>query len=78
MLPLTGVVRLVGEGQRHMFALLRDGSVAAFGNNNESGVLGDGSEEERLMPVTVSGLSDIADVATGSGRSYAMCRVGRV
>lgn len=78
LLPLRGVTQLVGENHQHMLALLQDGRVAAFGDNRETGVLGDGTELERLSPVLVSNLSDIVEVATGGTRSYALGRDGRV
>ncbi len=73
-----GNVVHLAAGSSHMLALLKDGTVGAFGNNVHSGVLGDGTELERLVPVPVRGLTDVIEIAAGDSRSYALQRNGTV
>lgn len=51
--PLRGVAD-VSAAEKHNYALLRDGSVRAWGNNT-AGQLGDGTDELRSAPVKVVG-----------------------
>ncbi|MFP2956799.1 chromosome condensation regulator RCC1 [Myxococcus sp. 1LA] len=73
---LTGAVA-VGPGFRHTLVLMADGTVRAFGNN-QNGQLGDGTTESRDYPVAVSGLTDIVKVIGGSMHSAALKRDGTV
>lgn len=58
-----------GNTQVDVLALLSGGTVKSWGSNNV-GQLGDGTQTERDAPVTVSGLSEVAAIATGGiGRS---------
>jgi alpha-tubulin suppressor-like RCC1 family protein len=65
--PLTGVT-CMAAGSGHSLALMQDGTVQAWGQNNV-GQLGDNSTTERHTPVTVMGLSDVTAVAAGVGFS---------
>jgi alpha-tubulin suppressor-like RCC1 family protein len=57
--PVAGVANAVavalGTGRGHALALLADGTLHAWGNN-DAGQLGDGTMAERLTPVVVTGL----------------------
>ncbi|QDF07716.1 Ig-like domain-containing protein [Myxococcus xanthus] len=73
---LTGAVA-VGPGFRHSLVLMEDGTVRAFGNN-QNGQLGDGTTVSRDYPVVVSGLTDVVKVIGGSMHSAALQRDGTV
>ncbi|MBB6447896.1 RCC1 domain-containing protein [Bacillus benzoevorans] len=64
---LNNVVAIAGGGF-HSLALLNDGTVLAWGNN-ESGQLGDGANEDSEFPVPVSGLSNSIIIAGGGEHS---------
>lgn len=51
-------VRVIAVGAFHNLALLVDGTVMAWGNN-EYGQLGTGDTQPRSQPVAVQGLSDL-------------------
>jgi hypothetical protein len=71
-------VTAVAAGESHSLALLGDGRVFAWGEN-EFGQLGDGSEETRLAPVEVdlSGFgSPPVDVFAANWSSYALLESG--
>ena len=61
-------VTAVAAGYNHSFALLRDGTVMAWGYN-EFGDLGNGTSEERAYPTPapVSGLREVTAIAAGLG-----------
>ncbi len=68
----------VGAGAgSHSLALLGNGTVMAWGSNNE-GQLGDGSTTSSTVPVPVSGLSGAAAVAAGEQSSVALLGDGTV
>jgi hypothetical protein len=52
-------------------ALLGDGSVRAWGGN-DNGQVGDGSTETRMVAVQLSGLSGVSDISTGEDTSFAL------
>jgi alpha-tubulin suppressor-like RCC1 family protein len=66
-------VKAVGAGVSSSYALLSDGTVRAWGNNDR-GELGDGTTVARSVPVAVSGLSGVASLAT-SFQGYHACAV---
>src|ERR1700730_10851209 len=67
----SGVVAMAG-GYEFGLALKSDGSVMAWGDN-ENGRLGDGTTTNRLFPVAVVGLtSGVVSVAAGAGHSLAL------
>lgn len=65
----------VGHG--HACALVADGSVSCWGQN-ESGQLGDGTPQGRVDPAPVAGLSDAVAVAAAADRSCALDGSGAV
>lgn len=74
---IPGLVDVVSIacGFGHALALLRDGSVRAWGNNS-NGQLGDGTRVSRASPVAVAGLTDVVALAAGLEGSYALRRDG--
>lgn len=67
----------VAAGGRHACALTSDGGVMCWGHNN-SGQLGDGSNDDHLTPVEVTGLAgDIVAVAAGYHHNCALDTAGR-
>ena len=74
---LTGVTAvqtvpvLAGGGYHHSLAAKSDGTAWAWGYN-EFGQLGDGTTTSRLLPVQVSGLSNVATVGAGAYHSLAV------
>lgn len=56
-------VRLIAVGAFHNLALLEDGVLWAWGNN-EYGQLGTGDTQPRSQPIPVQGLSDLTLVCT--------------
>jgi hypothetical protein len=66
-------VKAVGASGASSYALLSDGTVRAWGYNDE-GELGDGTAVGRSLPVAVSGLSGVAALASG-GKGLHSCAV---
>ncbi|MFE8605203.1 RCC1 domain-containing protein [Archangium violaceum] len=64
-------------GFSHSLVLKADGTVVAFGKNN-NGQLGDGTTTDRDYPVPVRGLTDVVKLAGGSQQSVALTRDGSV
>jgi alpha-tubulin suppressor-like RCC1 family protein len=73
---LTGVTA-IAAGAEHSLALLSNGTVMAWGNN-EDGQLGDGTLTNRTTPVAVHGLSDVTAIAAGGNHSMALLANGTV
>ena len=67
----------VVAGQKHALALLDDGSVWAWGNN-DSGQLGNGTTVASAFPVQVIGLGRITDVEVGGRHSLAVDEDGNL
>jgi alpha-tubulin suppressor-like RCC1 family protein len=59
-------VMAIGAGRRHGLALLKDGTVRAWGENR-SGQVGDGTTLRRGAPVPVPGVRNAVAIATGTG-----------
>jgi alpha-tubulin suppressor-like RCC1 family protein len=74
--PVTGVVA-VAAGFAHTVALKSDGTVVAWGNN-EQGQLGDGTTTNRSNPVAVPGLSGVVAVSAGLLHTVALKSDGTV
>ncbi|MHC4093970.1 MAG: RCC1 domain-containing protein, partial [Planctomycetota bacterium] len=75
---LPGPAIAITAGDGHSMALLVDGSVGAWGNNN-GGRLGDGTTTDSNVPVPVAGLpGPVAAVAAGGAYSLALLADGSV
>jgi alpha-tubulin suppressor-like RCC1 family protein len=70
----TGTLAL---GNNFTIARQSDGTVKAWGNNDR-GQLGDGTGIRRLMPVTVTGLSNVVAIEAGDSFSLALLSNGTV
>jgi alpha-tubulin suppressor-like RCC1 family protein len=77
VLTLGRNVATCAAGYRHNIAATLDGAVWAWGYNY-CGQLGDGSRQDRRMPVPVEGLDGAAAVAGGYGHSLAVKRNGTI
>jgi len=73
---LTGV-KAVSAGAAHSLALLANGTVMAWGND-ESGQLGTGNLKSSTVPVAVKGLTGVTAVAAGANFSLALLSNGTV
>lgn len=71
----SGVVSVTAGGN-HTCALLSDGQVRCWGDNDK-GQLGDGSRRDRLVPTAVPGLADIASVRAGGAYTCAVTTSGQ-
>lgn len=76
VLGLTGIVA-IGVGSQHSVALKNDGTVWAWGYNN-NGNLGNGSRTNSSIPVQVSGLSGVRAIAVGWNHNLALLNNGTV
>ena len=65
----------VSTGIRHTLALKKDGSLYAWGNN-EQGCLGDGTETSRDTPTRIGTATDWVAIAAGSYNSFAIKKDG--
>ena len=72
----SGVTR-VAAGGLHTCAVTGAGGVECWGANH-SGQLGDGTTDDRLAPVVVSGVGSAAAIATGAAHTCALTRAGAV
>jgi alpha-tubulin suppressor-like RCC1 family protein len=71
-------VTAIAAGEHFGLALLKDGTVMSWGDNEE-GELGDGEEVERSdVPVAVHGLSGVTAIAVGEHDGLALLRDGTV
>ncbi|WP_327324223.1 CAP domain-containing protein [Streptomyces sp. NBC_01210] len=75
---IEGAVAAIAAGMNHSLALMRDGTVWAWGLNS-AGQLGDGTTTERHVPVKVQGVTGVVAIAAaGTGHSLALKRDGTV
>ncbi|WP_052706730.1 RCC1 domain-containing protein [Streptomyces rubellomurinus] len=72
-----GGVQAVAAGGAHALALLKDGTVQAWGLNDK-GQLGDGTNTNANLPVTVAGLDSVKAIAAGDAFSMALLADGTV
>ncbi|MER7771531.1 hypothetical protein [Kitasatospora sp. NPDC096140] len=72
-----GGVDAIAAGGSHALALLKDGTVKAWGLNDKS-QLGDGTTTNASLPVTVAGLEDVKAIAAGGSFSMALLKDGTV
>src|SRR5206468_2309569 len=77
--PVSGLSNVVAisAGNDHSLALLGDGTVMAWGLNND-GQLGDGTTTNRRVPVAVSELSGVVAISGGGFHSMALLGDGTV
>jgi hypothetical protein len=61
----------IAAGTNFSLALLKDGTVYAWGTNS-NGELGDGTTTQRLTPVQVLGLKGVVAIDAGAGHSLAL------
>jgi alpha-tubulin suppressor-like RCC1 family protein len=73
---LRGVIA-ISAGDDHNLALLKDGTVMAWGVNND-GQLGNSNTPESDVPVPVAGLSGVKAVSAGGFHSLALLNDGTV
>ena len=78
-MPVTGLsgVVAIAAGAEHSLALLNNGTVMAWGNN-EQGELGNGTTTNTAVPVAVTGLSHVVAIAAGGYHSLALLENGTV
>jgi alpha-tubulin suppressor-like RCC1 family protein len=77
-------VKAISNANEHSLALLEDGTVKAWGNN-QYGQLGNGTggfeeetKENQRIPKTVQGLTGVKAIASGGGSNYALLSNGTV
>jgi len=61
---LTDVIDIAIGSDGHTMALKSDGTIWAWGSNT-TGQLGNGTNDDSNVPVQVSGLTDVIDIAAG-------------
>jgi alpha-tubulin suppressor-like RCC1 family protein len=76
-IPGLNEVVAVAGGSAHSLALLKDGTIRAWGTNG-SGQVGDGTTITRKMPVPVVGVRNAVAIAADSGISAALLADGTV
>jgi alpha-tubulin suppressor-like RCC1 family protein len=74
---LTENVIAIATGLKHGCAVMNDGTIKCWGDN-EYGKLGNGTTESSLTPVSVSGINDAIAVAAGQMFTCAITRSGGV
>jgi len=70
-------VKAISAGANHSVALLANGTVVAWGDD-ESGQLGIGSSKESEVPTAVKGLTGVKAVSAGANHSLALLANGTV
>ena len=76
-IPNLQNVVAISAGDRHSLALLKDGTVRAWGLNRH-GQVGDGTSTNRDVPTTVPGVRNVVAIAAGGYRSVAVLADGTV
>jgi alpha-tubulin suppressor-like RCC1 family protein len=76
-IPELSNVVAINAGGSHSLALLKDGTVYAWGDNR-SGQLGDGTTTDRDRPVLVPGVREAVGITSGGGFSLALLADGTV
>lgn len=75
LLP-NNISKVSGESY-HLIALAKDGTVYSWGDNTY-GQLGDGTLNKRFIPGKITALSEVIDVAGGTGAASALKKDGTV
>ena len=75
--PDLGDVKAIAAGGRHSLALLKDGTVRAWGYNR-NGTVGDGTTMNRDRPTMVPGVRDAIAIAASPALSLALLANGTV
>ena len=70
-------VTAITTGVVHACALLSNGKVKCWGSN-DTGQLGDGTDQDRNAPIEVPNLSDVAAISAGGGHTCALTNTGAV
>jgi alpha-tubulin suppressor-like RCC1 family protein len=73
---LSGVAA-IAEGETHALALLKNGTVWAWGNNH-AGQLGNGTNTDSSVPVQVSGLTGVTAISAGRDGNLALLANGKL
>jgi alpha-tubulin suppressor-like RCC1 family protein len=76
-IPNLENVVAVSAGNQHSLALLKDGTVRAWGHNRY-GQIGDGTSTNRDAPTLVPGVRNVVAIAAGAYRSVAVLADGTV
>lgn len=77
LVPVSDVAQIAIGSSHH--CLVTTGGAAMCWGNNDHGQIGDGSNEQRGLPVPVSGLqAGVAKIAAGGGFSCALTNTGAV
>ena len=71
-------VTSIAAGVWYALALRNDGTVWAWGDNRYYGMLGDGTTDNRNLPVQATGLSGIVSISAGSDHNLALDKYGVV
>lgn len=77
LVPDLADVIAISAGNRHSLALLKDGTVRAWGEN-KLGQVGDGTTANRASPVAVPGVRGVVSIAAGAYFSVAVLADGTV
>jgi hypothetical protein len=77
LVPNLTDVKAIAAGHGHSLALVKDGTVRAWGDNTR-GQLGDGTTINRDRPVAVRGVTNAVAIAAGSSFSLAVLADGTV
>ena len=77
LIPGLSGVKAISTGGSHALALLRNGTVRAFGSNF-FGALGTGNRTSSRSPVAVKNLKNIVAIAAGGSHSLALDSSGQV
>ena len=75
--PDLGAVAAIAAGSRHSLALLKDGTIRAWGFNR-TGEVGDGTTMNRDRPTLVPGVRDAIAIAASPALSLALLANGTV
>ena len=75
--PGLSDIKQIAAGDLHVLALRKDGTVLAWGSNQD-GQFGDGTTESSETPVPVPGLAGVEAISAGGSQSVALIEDGSV